>query len=112
MCIPFSTTVTEPSNHNVGSGPIENIHRNITDATSVRIPDSRGNVITIANDDNIMAHISIDMCEFNSAVKKTKKKFVWKLFLYECVVRMCNYLELLNRMDRKMQRYNSLIQHC
>lgn len=53
-------TVTNPSNHKVGSGPIENINRKIVDATNVRIPDSRGNVMTIAADESITAQIRAD----------------------------------------------------
>lgn len=66
MCMPLSSTVTEPSSHSVGSGPIENINLNITDATRVRMPDSRGSVTTMASDVNIIAQMSIDMCELSS----------------------------------------------
>lgn len=64
--MPFSKTVTDPSSQSVGSGPIENINRRIIDATRVRIPDSRGNVITMANDESIITQITNDMWECNS----------------------------------------------
>lgn len=57
----FFFTVRKPSNHNVGSGPIDIINRNIVDATSTRIPDSRGKVITIAADASITVQISADI---------------------------------------------------
>lgn len=66
-------TVIEPRTHSVGSGPSEKMHRSIIDATSVRMPDSRGNVITIASDDNMMAQISHDICELSS-INQSKLK--------------------------------------
>lgn len=59
-------TVIDPNSRIVGSGPNENINRSITDATSVLIPDSRGNVITMANENIMMAQIKHDMCELSS----------------------------------------------
>lgn len=53
-------TVTKPSSHNVGSGPMEKINRNIVDATNVRIPDSLGKVITIAADASMTVQIKAD----------------------------------------------------
>lgn len=63
-------TVTKPSNHNVGSGPIEKINRNIVEATNVRIPDSLGNVITITADESMTVQIRPDKCELSSKIKK------------------------------------------
>lgn len=53
-------TVRKPSNHNVGSGPIEKINRNIVDATNVRIPDALGKVMTIAADASMTVQIKAD----------------------------------------------------
>lgn len=62
MCTPFKIIVNRPSSHNVGSGPAENIKRNIIDATSVRTPFVRGRVQTVANDNKIIVQISHDKC--------------------------------------------------
>lgn len=53
-------TVKKPSNQIVGDGPIENIIRNMMDATKVRIPAGRGNVNILANDNSITAQIKPD----------------------------------------------------
>lgn len=49
---------------------MEKINRNIVEATSVRIPDSRGKVMTITADESITAQIRADKCELNSTVNK------------------------------------------
>jgi hypothetical protein len=51
-----------PKSKRVGSGPTEKIILRIVDATSVRMPDSRGSVITMAADTNITAHIKPEKC--------------------------------------------------
>lgn len=51
----------------VGDGPIENIMRNIIEATSVRIPAGRGTVNKLMNDNSITVHIKPDKWAFNSA---------------------------------------------
>lgn len=66
----YLLTVRKPSNHNVGSGPMEKINRNIVEATNVRIPDSRGSVRTITADDNITVQMRADKCELNSKRRK------------------------------------------
>lgn len=63
-------TVRKPSNHNVGSGPIEKINRNIVEATNVLMPDSLGNVITMTADESITVQIRADKCELNSGVEE------------------------------------------
>lgn len=70
MWMPLRMTVKNPSNQIVGAGPIENIIRNIIDATKVRIPAGRGNVNILANDNNITAQINPDKWEFNSEMNK------------------------------------------
>lgn len=62
----------KPSNQRVGAGPIENISRNIVDATRVRIPDSRGSVMTITVEASMTVQMSIDKWEFKSANCKKK----------------------------------------
>lgn len=61
-------TVSEPSNHKVGSGPTENINLNIVEATNVRMPDSRGKVTTITADESMTVQISPEKCELSSAI--------------------------------------------
>lgn len=56
----------------VGEGPIENIIRNIMEATNVRIPAGRGTVNMLVRDMSITVHISPDKCEFNSENVKRK----------------------------------------
>lgn len=51
-----------PRSKRVGSGPTEKIILRIVDATSVRTPDSRGSVITMAADTNITAQIKPEKC--------------------------------------------------
>ena len=72
MCDSFQFTVRKPSNHNVGSGPMEKINRNIVEATSVRMPDSRGKVMTIIADESITVQIRADKCELSSRVTKIR----------------------------------------
>jgi hypothetical protein len=55
-----------PRSKSVGSGPAEKIILRIVDATSVRTPDSRGSVITMATDTNITAQIKPEKCCPNS----------------------------------------------
>ena len=47
----------DPRIASVGSGPIENIIRNIVAATKVLTPEALGNVKTMAPEINITAHI-------------------------------------------------------
>lgn len=62
--------VTVPRSQSVGSGLSEKISRSIVDATKVRIPVSRGNVITIAAETIIATQIIADIVELISAEKK------------------------------------------
>lgn len=66
MWTPFRIIVNRPNSHNVGSGPAENINRNMIDATNVRTPFVRGRVQTVANDNNIIVQISQDKWWCNS----------------------------------------------
>jgi hypothetical protein len=59
-----------PRSISVGSGPTEKINLRIVDATNVRMPDSRGRVITMAADTNITAQIKPDKCCPKSGRKK------------------------------------------
>lgn len=70
MCIPFRMTVKNPSKNIVGDGPMENIIRNMIDATNVLIPDGLGTVNTLANDKSITVHINADKWEFSSGMKR------------------------------------------
>lgn len=63
-------TVTKPSNHNIGSVPMEKINRNIVEATNVRIPDSRGNITLITANENITIHMIPEKCELSSEIMK------------------------------------------
>lgn len=54
-------TVTTPNKHKVDSGPNKNIARNIIEPINVRMPDSRGNVITITKENIIMAQNNNDI---------------------------------------------------
>lgn len=49
-----------PRSQSVGSGPAEKIILRMVEATSVRMPDSRGKVMTMAAETNITAHIRPD----------------------------------------------------
>lgn len=71
MCTIFRTTVRNPSNQRVGSGPIENINLRIVDATRVLIPDSRGRVKTITAEDSITVHMRPDKCGISSETNNT-----------------------------------------
>lgn len=64
--MPLSKTVSAPKINKVGSGPREKMHLKIVDATKVRMPVSRGNVKTIAADDDIEAHINAEIVDPNS----------------------------------------------
>lgn len=55
---------------------MEKINRNIVEATNVRIPDSRGNVMTITADESITVQIRADKCELNSKTKKEDKHVI------------------------------------
>lgn len=61
--------VTVPSNHNVGSGPRENISLRIVVTTKVLMPVSLGRVETMTNDTNMATQISTDI-EDPSSIKK------------------------------------------
>ena len=54
-------TVTTPNKHNVDSGPNRNIARNIIEPINVRMPDSRGKVITITKENIIIAQNNNDI---------------------------------------------------
>jgi hypothetical protein len=70
-------TVMVPRSKSVGSGPTENIILRIVDATSVRTPDSRGSVITMATDTNITAQIKPEKCCPSSRRIRTDNYSQW-----------------------------------
>lgn len=98
--MPFKMTVNDPSSHSVGSGPTEKIMRRIIDATSVRMPDGRGTVHTIANDINIMVQTSHDKCEFNSKMEEKRNESHRNWLVNQA---QSNYLAIYSQMDRKMR---------
>lgn len=75
-------TVTDPSSQSVGSGPIKNIKRSITDPISVLIPDSRGRVKTMANEKTKIAQNSQDIWGLSS-ISKYKKDVLYYIWSFQ-----------------------------
>lgn len=63
-------TVTTPRRQSVDSGPSRNMKRRITEPINVRMPDSRGSVITITKENINMAQNSREICELSSESQK------------------------------------------
>lgn len=79
----WKLTITEPSNHNVGSGPIRNISRSMIEPIKVLIPDSLGKVTTSAKENSIIAQNNQETCGLNSKEVKSYKVEVYYILIWK-----------------------------